>query len=344
MPTRVLIIQTAFIGDVVLVTPLIQAAKEGLEADLVSVLVRPTAAELLYNNPCVDEIIPYDKKETQKGLSGLMAMAGRLSTVPFDTALIPHRSMRSAFLAWLARIPERVGFASSEGRWLLTRRIPYECVHEVDRNLSLLSPWHDVNPSSYPPVLYPDDGDRAFVDALLHRQGFVSSDRLIGVNPGSIWATKRWRPERFADIVRRVEQDMDARAVLFGGWEDVDLCRNIASQSGAKPLIAAGEATLLQSAALVERCAALVSNDSAMVHIAAAMGTPVVDIFGPTIPAFGFTPYGQGHCSIEYNLACRPCGRHGSANCPIGTHECMTGITSEQVFEALSDMVGPNTG
>ncbi|SVC74236.1 uncharacterized protein METZ01_LOCUS327090, partial [marine metagenome] len=169
MPTRVLIIQTAFIGDVVLITPLVQAAKERLKADLVSVVVRPSTAELLYNNPCVDEIIPYDKKETQKGLSGLIAMAGRLSTVPFDTALIPHRSVRSAFLAWLARIPERIGFASSAGRWLFTHRIPYQRVHEVDRNLSLLSPWRDTKPASYPPALYPDDGDRAFVDALLHR-------------------------------------------------------------------------------------------------------------------------------------------------------------------------------
>ncbi|MBT5873959.1 MAG: glycosyltransferase family 9 protein [Candidatus Latescibacteria bacterium] len=337
MPTNVLIIQTAFIGDVVLVTPLIQAAKDLLAADLVSVLVRPSTAELLYNNPSVDEIIPYDKNQKQKGLSDLMAMSGRLSGGDFDVAFIPHRSFRSALLAWLARIPQRVGFSSSGGRWLLTRTVPYESVHEVDRNLSLLPRETPIEAGAYPPALYPDDGDRAFVDALLHRQDVEPAGTLIGVNPGSTWATKRWQPEGFAEIVRRSEQELGARVILFGGWEDTELCQRIALLSGGTPLIAAGEAKLLQSAALVARCSALVSNDSAMAHIGAAMGTPVIDIFGPTVTEFGFTPYGEGHCSVQRDLSCRPCGSHGGVSCPIGTHECMTSIGADEVFSVLKE-------
>ena len=336
---NILIIQTAFIGDVVLATPLIQAAKERLEAYRLTVIVRPSTAELLCHNPSIDEVITYDKRETERGLFALLSLAGRLRASRFDIALIPHRSLRSVLLAWLARIPLRAGFDTSAGQWFLTHRMPYRPDHEVERNLDLLLPWTATPDEGYAPSLFPDDEDRTFTDDFLHRHGIDRTDLLIGVNPGSIWATKQWLPERFAEVARRSEQELGARVILFGGHEDVDLCRFITEQAGGNPVIAAGQATLLQSAALVARCTTLVSNDSAMAHIAAAMGTCVIDIFGPTIPAFGFTPFGNGHHLVEQPLSCRPCGRHGGARCPIGTHECMTRITAETVFEAVTAVV-----
>ena len=336
---NILIIQTAFIGDVVLTTPLIQAAKEQLEAYRLAVIVRPSTAELLHHNPSVDEVITYDKRETERGIFALMALAGRLRASQFDIALIPHRSLRSVLLPWLARIPLRAGFDTSAGRWFLTHRRPYRPEHEVERNLDLLRPWAAVCGDDYAPSLFPDDEDRAFTDDFLHRHDIDPGGLIIGVNPGSIWTTKRWLPGRFAEVAGRIEHELGARVILFGGHEDVDLCRSITEQVGGKPVIAAGQATLLQSAALVARCTALVSNDSAMAHIAAAMGTCVIDIFGPTVPAFGFTPFGNGHHVIEQPLSCRPCGRHGGARCPIGTHECMTKITAATVFEVVVTVV-----
>lgn len=335
----ILIIQTAFIGDVVLVTPLIQAAKERLGTKRLAVVVRPSAAALLRHNPWIDEVIPYDKYGAERGVSGLVALAGRLRKTGFDAALIPHRSIRSAILAWLARIPVRIGFETSQGRWLLTNRVAYRAVHEVERNLDLLRLWH-TETNGYAPALFPDEADRAAATVFLHRNGVSCADLMIGVSPGSIWPTKRWLPERFAGIIRRTEADFGARVILFGGPEDAALCHDVAEQSGGNPVVAAGTLTLLQSAALVQRCAVLVSNDSAMAHIAAAMDTPAIVIFGPTVPAFGFAPYGKTHRIIEERaLACRPCSRHGGNRCPVGTHECMTGIAADEVFEAVQEAV-----
>lgn len=338
MSFNVLIIQTAFIGDVALVTPLIQAAKERLDARRLVVVVRPSTAELLRHNPYVDEVLPYDKNGAERGLSGLLSLAGRLCAERFDLALVPHRSIRSALLSWLARIPVRSGFDTSAGRWLLTHRLPYRAVHEVERNLDLLQPWK-VGHTGYAPSLFPSDEDRTFAEHFLHRHGMEGVNLLMGMSPGSIWATKRWLPERFADVARRAERELAARILLLGGPDDIDLCRTIAERAGGSPVVVAGQATLLQSAALVARCAALVSNDSAMAHLAAAMGTRVIGIFGPTVPAFGFTPYGDGHHVIEHTLLCRPCGRHGGVRCPIGTHECMTGVTVDRVFDKINEVV-----
>ncbi|MBI4551622.1 MAG: lipopolysaccharide heptosyltransferase II [Candidatus Latescibacteria bacterium] len=338
MPANLLIIQTAFIGDVVLTTPLIRAARERLAAVRLAVLVRPDAAELLRHNPCIDEIIPYDKHGKARGFSSLLALARRLRQQSFDAALIPHRSFRSALIAWLARIPYRVGFETSAGRWLLTERVPYRRVHEVERNLDLLRPW-EVDEVSCSPELFPAEDDQAFADEFLAAHGAERSAVLIGISPGSIWPTKRWLPERFAEVARRAEREWNARVLLFGGPEDAPLCRQIAEQTGGVPLIAAGRATLLQSAALVSRCDVLISNDSAMAHIAAAMGTRVIALFGPTVPAFGFAPYGVDHRIIERSLPCRPCSRHGGKRCPIGTHECMRGIEVEEVLQAAQRAV-----
>ena len=336
---KVLIIQTAFVGDVVLSTPLFEAARTRLGAGRIGAVVRPETGGLLHNNPHVDDIEIYDKNGRQKGPVELMRLASRLRKASYDTALIPHRSFRSAVLARLAGIPVRVGFDRSAGRRLMTDRVPYPAAHEVERNLSLLAPW-PVDTAGLRPTLYPDDADRVAVDLLMQESSAEATDRILGIGAGSVWATKRWPPERFAALIRRIAEEHDYRAVLFGSVEDRPLCCDIAQASGTDPLNAAGRLSLLQSAALAARCTAFVSNDTGMGHVAAAMGTPVVAIFGPTVPAFGFTPHGEGHRVVERTLACRPCSSHGGNRCPIGTHDCMRDITVDQVMNTVSVRLG----
>jgi heptosyltransferase-2 len=335
---NLLIIQTAFIGDVVLATPLLQAAREQLSASYVAAVVRPDAAGLLAHHPAVDELIVFDKKGSARGLKGLLRMGSRLREQHFDAALIPHRSLRSAILARLARIPMRVGFDTSAGRWLLTHRVLYQAIHEVERNLRLLRPWvSDVE--RYEPSLYPDDRDFTAADDLLERHGVRPDETLIGISPGSVWATKRWLPERFAETVKQFTDEQIGRVILFGGADDEALCQHIAAQSGESPIVAAGQLSLLQSAALASRCTVMVSNDTGMAHIAAAMDTPVIALFGPTVSSFGFVPYGDHHQIIERSLSCRPCGPHGGHTCPIGTHACMQEITVDMVMQQVSTMI-----
>jgi len=335
---NLLIIQTAFIGDVVLATPLLQAAREQLGATYVAAVVRPDAGGLLHHHPAVDEIIPFDKKGSDRGLKGLIRLRGRLRAKHFEVALIPHRSLRSALLARLSRIPVRIGFDTSAGRWLLTHRVPYQTIHEVERNLGLLSPLTSA-PLSSKPKLYPDDTDYAAADDLLKRHDVRPDETLFGISPGSVWATKRWLPDRFAESAKRLTDEHTGRVVLFGGADDEALCRHIAEQSGVSPINAAGPLSLLQSAALASRCAVMISNDTGMAHIAAAMDTPVIALFGPTVASLGFTPYGDRHQIIEQFLSCRPCGTHGGPQCPIATHACMQEITVNIVMKTISTMI-----
>ena len=336
---NILVIQTAFVGDVVLSTPLFEAARTRLGAGRVEAVVRPETADLLRNNPHVDDIVVYDKHGGQKGPLELLRLAGRLRGAAFDAALVPHRSFRSALLACLAGIPARVGFDSSAGKLLLTERVSYQSVHEVERNLSLLASW-GVDTDGIHPLLYPDDHDRQRADLLIRESGLAPSDKIWGISPGSVWATKRWLPGRYAELIRRLAEAYGYRSVLFGSTEDRPLCAHIAAESGVDPLNAAGQLSLLQSAALAARCSTVISNDTGMGHVAAAMNTPVIAIFGPTIPAFGFVPHGHGHQVIETPLDCRPCGPHGGDRCPIGTHDCMRGIAVERVIEAVAGQRG----
>ncbi len=179
----------------------------------------------------------------------------------------------------------------------------------------------------------------------MRESGISPSKPLFGVSPGSVWATKRWLPGRYAELIRRLAEKYGYRSVLFGSSGDRPLCDEIAAESGVDPLNAAGALTLLQSAALAARCTAVVSNDTGMSHVAAAMDTPVVAVFGPTVPAFGFVPHGPGHQVVEIPLDCRPCSSHGGNRCPIGTHDCMRGIAVERVIEAVAvqlDKPGPS--
>lgn len=326
-------------GDLVLSTPLFEAARTRLGAGRIGAVVRPETANLLRNNPHVDDIFVYDKQGAQKGLLELIRLARRLRDAAYDAALIPHRSLRSALLGFLAGIPVRVGFDRSAGRLLLTDQVTYRSVHEVERNLALFASW-EVDTKGIRPALYPDDADRKRVDALVRESGISPSEPLLGVSPGSVWATKRWLPGRYAALIRRLAEEYGYRSVLFGSSGDRPLCDEIAAESGVDPLNAAGRLSLLQSAALAARCAAFVSNDTGMGHVAAAMGTPVVAIFGPTVPELGFVPYGQGHRVVEIPLDCRPCSSHGGNRCPIGTHDCMRGIAVERVIEAVADQLG----
>lgn len=331
-------------GDLVLSTPLFEAARTRLGAYRVGAVVRPDTANLLRNNPHVDDIFVYDKQGAQKGPLELLRLAHRLRVADYDAALIPHRSLRSALLGFLSGIPVRVGFDRSAGRLLLTDQVTYRSVHEVDRNLSLLASW-ERDTDGIRPALYPDDEDRMRVDALMRQSDVAPSEPLCGISPGSVWATKRWLPGRYAALIRRLAEEYGYRSVLFGSSGDRPLCDEIAAESGVDPLNAAGTLTLLQSAALAARCSAVVSNDTGMSHVAAAMDTPVVAVFGPTVPAIGFVPHGPGHQVVEIPLDCRPCSSHGGNRCPIGTHDCMRGIAVERVIEAVAvqlDKPGPS--
>lgn len=341
-----LVLQTAFIGDLILTLPLVQTIRSRVPDARIVVVAIPSTIELLAHHPAITEALSYDKKASQAGLSGVLELAGEVKSRRLDIAIIPHRSLRSAAVPWLARIPKRIGFSASAGRFLLTDAVAYETgAHEVTRDLSLLEPLGMTVKELVLPSLYPDDRDRDRVDDLIetHRRihpGF-KPDNLIAMAPGSVWNTKRWPMERYAALGKLLE-DHGFSIALVGGPADVQLCSSISGTLGTC-LNAAGKLSLLQSADLIGRCRAIVTNDSAPMHLGVAMRVPVAAIFGATVPRFGFAPIGEHDVVVETKgLPCRPCSIHGGHKCPIKTFECMNQISPEHVLEEVLSITSPD--
>ncbi len=322
------VIQTSFLGDVVLTTPLIAALAERGPVDVVTT---PAGAALLAHHPAVRRLIPYDKRGAARGIRGLHRVAREIGgddAMRPSTAYLAQGSLRSATLAFLAGIKARVGFASSAGRRLYTHRVAYHAEwHHAERLWSLAAPdGARVDAAHLRPMLYPGAAEHASVDALL--AGTDAGVRpFIALAPGSVWATKRW--PYFPALARALAADV--AVVIVGGAEDADLAAAIVREvPGA--VNATGRLSLLASAALIARAAALVTNDSAPQHLASAVGTPTVAIFGPTVPAFGFGPLAPVRFIAEHpQMPCRPCDKHGPAVCPLAHFRCMRELSPDVV-------------
>ncbi len=325
-----LVIQTAFLGDVVLTTPLLEALAR--RAGPVDVVTTPAALPLIETHPGVRRAIPYDKRGRDRGVAPFLALARALRAERYEAAYLPHRSLRSAALAWLARIPRRVGF--HDGWPLLYTEVRHRPAggHESDRLLTLAG----EPPHSIVPRLSATPADEAAVDAWLGAAGGLAGG-FVALAPGSIWGTKRW--PYYHDLAERLARREGI--VVVGGAEDAGLASEITAavgRSGGRALSACGQLTLRQCAVLIARARLLITNDSAPLHLATAMGTPVVAVFGPTIPEFGFGPVRETDVSVGLvGLACRPCSDHGPPACPLGHHRCMRELSVDRVLAAIEE-------
>jgi heptosyltransferase-2 len=325
----VLVVQTAFLGDVVLTTPLLSVLAERFGP--VDVVTTPAAASLLEHHPAVDTVLRYDKHGADRGFKAFRRLATQLRARRYARVYLPHRSLRSALLARWSGAGERIGFTDSSGAFTYTSRVPRPREgHEVERLLSLagLKPGENSPPVSL--GLAPTD--LAAADAWLGSHG-VGAD-FVTLAPGSVWATKRW--PYYAELAAGLEQT----SVIIGGAEDAPLADAIVRATGGRAVSAAGAMGLRGSAALIQRSTALVTNDSAPLHLATATGTPVVAVFGPTVPEFGFGPRRPGDIVLGHEeLACRPCSKHGPPACPLGHHRCMRDLSVTDVSTALSRII-----
>ena len=330
-----LVVQTSFLGDVVLTTPLISALRQQVRPRRLAVLVRPEAAPLLAGHPDVDEVLVDDKRGRDRGAFGLLRVARRLRSAHFDVAVSPHRSLRTALLLTAARIPRRVGFRESRGAALYHVRLPRDRRrHDVERNLALMAPFGGPPAIPYLHLAVSSEA-AARADALLP----AGNGPLIGLAPGSVWATKRWTPAGYAAVAARFVRE-GARCLLLGGPDDVGLAEEIRSQAGEGVTLLAGRTDLATLVAVIDRLALLIANDSAPMHVACARSVPVVAVFCATTPALGYGPWGQRAAVVEADLACRPCGRHGGRRCPRRTEDCMRLVSPERVLAAAREVLG----
>ena len=337
---RILILQTAFIGDVILTLPLVQEIQTLFPQARIDVMAIPAARNLLETHPDIHKLWIYDKRVDQRGFRQLWRFIRQLRMEHYDLAVTPHRSIRSAAILKFAGITRRIGFDRSAGAFFFTDIIPYPYkLHEINRNLHLLLPFGiDAKRHCLPRLSFSPD-DAVTLDRLLQEASVQVAQPMVVLAPGSVWATKRWLPEYFASLSNRLVQKGFSIA-LVGGADDSNVANQVQSLSNAPLINLVGALTLRQSALLIKRSALLVSNDSAPMHLAVAVHTPVIAIFGPTVQHFGFYPYGKRDRVAEIvDLPCRPCGRHGSEKCPIGTFDCMRQLMPEAVLHLAEDIL-----
>lgn len=325
---KVCLLQTAFLGDCVLTLPLLKKLKEVLPHSSVTVVTRPETAGIFAASGLAHEIIEDRKKTAPSRLAEFGRLVSELRDRNFDAVIIPHRSLRSALLAWRAGIPVRVGFSSSAGRFLLTHKVPFSwLLHDVERNLALLSPLAENLASAFPG---------------LHRKAGAPVKKhdgvIAGINAGSAWPTKRWPAGNWARLIKKLAAARRGRVLLVGGPGEADWNSAIERLAGPENCLnLTGKTSMPELMEAIRPLKVFISNDSGPMHIAAALGVPAVGIFGPTTRELGFFPYGPGNRVVETPLACRPCALHGSKKCPRGHFLCMKLLTVEEVFTAAEE-------
>ncbi|MDD5687080.1 MAG: lipopolysaccharide heptosyltransferase II [Elusimicrobia bacterium] len=326
---KILIIQTAFLGDVVLTIPLIQAAKKYLKSE-VSVLCIPSTQNILESHPSISELIVYDKKGKDKGLMGLLKVVKKLREKKYDISLIPHPSFKSGLIAYLSGIPKRIGLSNSAGRIFFTGNVFFDKEkYQLERYLDLLK-YFDIEVREEKTEIYIDKKDEEYVANLL-----AGSEVFFGINPGSVWATKRWPAKNYAELSDRIVNELGGKIIIFGGPDDIEVVNTVVKNMGTKAINLAGKTTIKQLAALIKKCKIFITNDSGPMHIAAAFNVPTVAVFGPTVKELGFFPYSKKAVVIEKDIPCRPCGRHGPNKCPQGDFKCMNEVSVDDVFKAV---------
>ena len=359
---RILLIKMSAVGDVVHTLPVLNKLRRRYPAARIDWLLRPAIAELLRHHPGISNVIEIPRPERLAqwlgpAIVGGAWLAARLRSNNYDLVVDMHGQFRTGLLALATGAPVRIGFdrpraevwnastrtlpaearrhawkGAREGAWLAYTHhiaIPTLDVHAVDRYLTL------------GPLLGLDDGPADFsfpipaaaserIDAVLRGHGIVASPLLV-VAPGTIWETKHWRSEGFAEVVRHFMQRKFA-VVLTGSGRERAACEEVAAAApGAVNL--AGETTLSELAALIRRSTLCLTNDSGPMHLAVALGRPVVSIFGPTDPIW-IGPYRRDGAVLQADLPCVPCYLRSLSRCPYD-HACMREITAAAVIERI---------
>lgn len=331
---NILIIHTAFIGDIALSTPFLRAVSDKYPDADIYYLTTPAGAALLENNPLIKEVIVFDKKGKDKGLKGFFKTVKLLRKYKFNKAFILHRYLRSSFLGYFSGAGERIGFDVASGSFLYTKKIKYrKDLHEIDRLLSFVN----GETGKYKVEIYPSDVNISNIDIIWEKYG-IEKQKIIAVAPGSKWYTKMWPREYFDELLDKLSNLENVKIILVGGKED----KEIELKNADKTIDLRGETSLLDLAEILKRTDVLVTNDSSPIHIGSAFEKPfIAAIFGPTVKEFGFTPSNKKNMVIETEgLECRPCGMHGHDKCPLGHFKCMREITPEKVFEIVVKELG----
>ncbi len=311
---RILIIQTAFLGDVILATPVISEMKRLFPDSTIDVLVKKGNEALLQNNPHLNKILVFDKSKGK--YRSILQLIRQFRSRKYDLVINLQRFGSSGIITALSGAKKKYGFKKNPFSFAFTKTFDHQIdngLHEVERNLSVIKEFGPVTKKR--PELFPSKDHFAKISTFTSVEFFCFA-------PASVWFTKQLPKEKWIELIQ--QKSLEGAIYLLGGKDDETLCQEIidlAKISNAQNL--AGKLNLLESAAMMSKAKRNFVNDSGPLHLASAMNAPVTAFFCSTIPGFGFGPLSEDSEIKEVlNLSCRPCGLHGHKACPKGHFKC----------------------
>ncbi len=342
LPHKTVVFRLSSIGDIVLSSTLLRVLRKSVGKDArIDFVVRKEYAELVRYNHHLSVIHEYDPAS---GFEGLKELSKRLYDEHYDLAVDIHDSIRTKFMRVACRAKDVVVVDKRKmERWLLVnlkRNAFNDTLSVAERYIETLEKYGIRNDEKGLEIFIPDS-TLFEISGKMGKLRLNQFEKVVGICPGSKHFTKRWQREKFAETAVRAAKEYNAKILLFGGEDEKDDCefvlqevqRRVSEQSAAS---FAGEFSLLESAAALEFCDVVVTNDSGLMHLAAAKQKKIVAVFGSTVREFGFAPYGTESVVIENNnLDCRPCTHIGRKSCPKEHFKCMEEIGVEEVYGAV---------
>ena len=335
---RVLVIRLSSLGDILLTTPVLRLLRQHYPAAQIDFLTKVTYRDVLCTNPCVDRLLLLEPQQ------GFMEILRSLRQTRHDVVVDLHRTLRSRLLYRGLLAQRKLTYAKRTLRRALLVHLSWNTLRTMTPVPELyVAPLRRLGiTASLPPLeMHLTTESREAMDTYVKQELPASVRRpLLAVAPGAHWATKRWPVERFATVAQELAQTQGAAVVVLGSGEDARLAQELCQRLSVPVLNTTGKLPLMHTAALLQQCRLLLSNDSGLMHMATALRVPVVAIFGPTVQEFGFYPFKACAQVVSAELTCRPCSTKGSRRCPRGHHHCMQQVTVAQVGAAAHQMWG----
>jgi heptosyltransferase-2 len=334
---KILVIRFSSLGDLVLLTPLLDRLREWMPKAEIHLLTKERYAPLFTADHRIDEM-----KLLRTGtLGGLLHLRSGLIAEKYDLILDAHNVIRSNLLYATIHAGIKVQLRKGQLKKFMLMKMGLnlydEIIHQSERYIDLLHPFDHPEGDSIPSLIIPNE-TRETARAMI-RDHYPEETPLVALAPGARWETKMWPVEHFITVADSLTAAGHG-IVLIGGSDDKTLCGELSKRCTARPLDASGRLGLLESAALLAECRLLVTNDSAPLHMAEAVGTSVVALFGPTVREFGYHPQLSSSVMLGLELGCRPCSRNGARPCHLHTNECLVDLSPGHVLEAAGTVLG----
>ena len=335
---RILVRATNWVGDMVISLPALEAVREIFPESTITVLARPWVIPLLENHRAVDRIMPLEKgRGCLADLGEIIAVSRKIRSMGFDLAILFQNAFEAALLAYMGGVRFRIGYNTDWRGPLLTHSVVMDegisRLHQVEYYLSILRAmgWEA---KTRDPALSVGESDMDSIHAELLAEGIGRDDLVIGLSPGAIFGSaKRWPPERFAVVGDWAAERWGCKVAVMGSRGEQEICAAVACSMKNRPVNMCGKTNLRSAVALIKRCRYFVTNDSGLMHVGAALGVPMVAVFGST-DHLATGPRSSKARVVRHEVECAPCLR---PVCPTD-HRCMKGIEPERVWEELEHL------